>query len=188
MTTITPSMIAVADRLKQHAETGVYHGLMSEMDTPYFEQAKGLCLAPGLSTSLIFTRDTGHHSSGWFKNPDYERCYHLSLSFWHYDIQAVSLSPAPYDRKLAALWVQVFYPKWMSYVWDESNLTHKEIPDTPIQWQTIPEITGQHEIHHYRVFCDPAWQPIKPRGEVYSQEFTEKGWRSFSQQQGGKAK
>jgi hypothetical protein len=36
------------------------------------------------------------------------------------------------------------------------------------------------------VFCDERWQPILPRGEVYSREFTEKGWKSFSEMNGGK--
>jgi len=37
------------------------------------------------------------------------------------------------------------------------------------------------DVHHYRLFCDEHWQPIKPRGEVYSTDFTEKGWKSFSE-------
>ena len=35
----------------------------------------------GNVTRIIFTRDSGHHSGGWWKNPDYERCQHLSISF-----------------------------------------------------------------------------------------------------------
>lgn len=30
---------------------------------------------------VLFTRDVGHHTSGWMKNPDFERCLHLSLSY-----------------------------------------------------------------------------------------------------------
>jgi len=37
-----------------------------------------------------------------------------------------------------------------------------------------------NEVWHYRVFTNPAGEPILPRGEVYSREFTEKGWLSFS--------
>src|SRR5262249_14385874 len=36
------------------------------------------------------------------------------------------------------------------------------------------------DVWHYRLFCDPGWQPIKPRGEVYSRELTEAGWKSYS--------
>jgi len=34
---------------------------------------------------------------------------------------------------------------------------------------------------HYRLFVDKNMQPIIPRGEVYSKEFTEAGWKSFSE-------
>lgn len=37
------------------------------------------------------------------------------------------------------------------------------------------------EVWHYRLFCDEHWQPIKPRGEVYNTQFTERGWKSFSE-------
>lgn len=36
-------------------------------------------------------------------------------------------------------------------------------------------------VYHYRLFCDENWQPIFPRGEVYSTQFTEMGWKSFSE-------
>jgi hypothetical protein len=35
--------------------------------------------------AIIFTRESGYHSGGWWKNPDYERCFHLSLRFLGYD-------------------------------------------------------------------------------------------------------
>lgn len=37
------------------------------------------------------------------------------------------------------------------------------------------------DVLHVRLFCDNNWQPIKPRGEVYSTELTEVGWKSFSE-------
>ena len=30
-----------------------------------------------------------------------------------------------------------------------------------------------------------AWQPVFPRGEVYSKQFTEKSWKSYSELHGG---
>ena len=36
-------------------------------------------------------------------------------------------------------------------------------------------------VYHYRLFCDEGWQPLKPRGEVYTRDFIEKGWKSFSE-------
>jgi hypothetical protein len=37
------------------------------------------------------------------------------------------------------------------------------------------------DVWHYRLFTDENWQPIKPKGEVYNTQFTEKGWKSFSE-------
>lgn len=83
-------------------------------------------------SQLIYSRDVGHHTSGWFKNPDYERCRHLSIS----------------------------------YLWTEPPFTEQGKRDG---------------VWHFRVFCDQGWQPLMPRGEVYSRELTERGWRSFSE-------
>jgi hypothetical protein len=118
-------------------------------------------------TAIIFTRDTGHNSSGWWKNPDYERCYHLSLRFLAYE-RGIPLS-LPYDWKMAKRWVEAFFA-------DDAALTWHEGPFTDI---------GKSEaVHHYRLFCDPAWQPLKPRGEVYSKDWTPADWKSFSDAHG----
>lgn len=111
---------------------------------------------------LIFTRDAGMHSGGWWKNPDYERCWHLSLSFR----DPIAGETAPKDPKLTDEWLEAFYGEDRRFVWAEPPFS--------------PE--GQkRDAWHYRVFCNPAWQPILPRGEVYSREFTEKGWLSYSE-------
>ena len=158
---ITPSMDALATAMKRRAETGIFNG--QNVESRYFQNAKRIHDATG--TVLIYTRDVGYHTSGWFKNPDYERCYQLSGSF--HDPKTMDF--VPFDSTLAALWVKTFYHEWTRFVWDESNAT-------------LPTKTSG-EIHHYRVFCDPAWQPIVPRGEVYTRDFIENGWKSFSDQQ-----
>lgn len=39
------------------------------------------------------------------------------------------------------------------------------------------------DVHHYRLFLAPDWRtPILPRKELYSREFTEAGWKSWSDQ------
>lgn len=43
------------------------------------------------------------------------------------------------------------------------------------------EAGKQCSVFHYRLFCNPEWQPLKPRGEVYNRDFTEAGWKSFSE-------
>jgi hypothetical protein len=164
---MTP-MEKVVARLKLAAETGFYSGLI---ETPgaakYIDRCKGFDRRTGVL--LIFTRDTGHHSSGWWKNPDYERCYHLSVSFRDPE----TLEPAPFDAKTGGQWAKRFFGANVRWLWIE--------PPYSEQGRAL-------DVYHYRLFCDPGWQPIKPRGEVYSREFTEAGWKSFSDIHGDRAK
>jgi len=63
-------------------------------------------------------------------------------------------------------WLEVFYGDDCRYIWAEPPYS---------------EEGRKSDIWHYRLFCDINWQPILPRGEVYSKDFTEKGWKSFSE-------
>ncbi|RWP64863.1 MAG: hypothetical protein EOR08_08080 [Mesorhizobium sp.] len=113
--------------------------------------------------NIIYTRDTGHHSSGWWKNPDFERCYHLSMSFVAYERgQAHAL---PFDKRIGAKWATAFFGSDVDMTWIEPPYT---------------EVGKSRDVYHYRLFCDEAWSPIKPRGEVYSKDWTPSGWKSFS--------
>lgn len=113
----------------------------------------------------IFTLDTGMHTCGWWKNPDYERCFHLSLSF----LDPEAGIPAPHNHKVAARVVHGMYGVFRHLVWTEPPYD-KAGKDT--------------DTWHYRVFVDVATGiPILPRGEVYTRELTEAGWKSFSEVQ-----
>lgn len=107
---------------------------------------------------LIFTRDTGYHTCGWWKNPDYERCWHLSLSF-----------PGGWSRKKAGHIIDRIFGGKKRLLWCEPPYSNEG---------------KQAGVYHYRLFCDERWQPIMPRGEVYSTRFTELGWKSFSELHG----
>lgn len=63
-------------RIRQVASSGFFDG--QTVDS-YFEDCRWFLQKYGCF--LVYTRDVGHHSCGWWKNPDYERCYHLSLSW-----------------------------------------------------------------------------------------------------------
>ncbi|HAR45571.1 MAG TPA: hypothetical protein DCS05_05190 [Nitrospiraceae bacterium] len=156
---MTP-MEKVAQALKARAMTGYFSGVIHQAGLQNYIARCTWMHTDG--TVLLFTRDTGHHSAGWFKNPDYERCWHLSISFRDPETEA----PRPFDRKEAERWTKLFFR-------GNTNLLWCEPPCYP-----EGKING---VHHYRLFCDEVWQPIKPRGEVYSREFTEKGWKSFSE-------
>lgn len=111
--------------------------------------------------ALIYTRDTGMHSSGWFKNPDFERCLHLSISFR----DSETGQAAPFEAYVAERLCRAFFGS-----------------DTGEAWIEGPKTPGgiRLGVMHYRVFCDEGWQPRRPRGEVYSLELAEAGWRSWS--------
>lgn len=150
----------VAYEMRRNAARGATNGTEASYRSSYFRS----CPRIEYGTSLIFTRDTGHHSSGWFRNPDYERCLHLSTApaptaIW-------TPSTPDLDEELRAAWVRAFFRDDVRYVWAES-------PKTP---------EGRRlGVWHWRLFCDESWTPIMPRGEVYSSEFTELGWRSASE-------
>lgn len=133
--------------------------------TPYFSDCRRQSMFRGLST--IFSRDTGYHTSGWWKNPDYERCYHLSVSFF----DPLTQEPRPADDEIVRKLVRGFYGVHRRLIWVE--------PPYSAHGKKLG-------VTHYRLFCDVAWQPIKPRGEVYSRELTEAGWLSYSDVQAAK--
>ena len=148
--------------MKQEAATGTFSGRVGRMEEiAYMRRCTFKC--PKTSVLIIFTRDVGHHESGWFKNPDYERCFHLSTSaqpprIWTPD------TPEP-NKAVILAWVEAFFGDDIRYVWCEGPFK--------------PE-AKKLGVQHWRLFCNPAWEPIKPRKEVYTREFTEKGWKSFS--------
>ncbi len=146
----------LATALRRAAETGVFDG---RREADYFDHCRRINAAMGVQA--IFTRDVGHHTSGWWKNPDYERCYHLSLSFFDPETR----SPAPRNRRLTDALVAAVFGRWRRWLWCEPPYS--------------PE-GRRKDVWHYRLFCDAGWAPLKPRGEVYSRELTEAGWLSWS--------
>lgn len=154
-------MTLVAASMRRRALASTWDGRRRPDTDPYFRS----CVTDDGKTGmrLIFTRDTGHHSSGWFKNPDYERCFHLSVSSW----DPLAGEPTNHlDRRMAELWIRVVFGEVYRLAWRE--------PAATPQGRTMG-------IEHWRLFCDEHWQAIHPRGEVYTLDFTEKGWKTYSQ-------
>lgn len=137
-------------RIRKTANHGVWDG---KNITPYFEDCRWWL--ERFDCLIIFTRDIGYHSCGWWKNPDYERCYHLSISF-----------PGGRNRRKEEYVLQKLFGGNCRLLWCEPPYSSEG---------------KRAEVYHYRLFCDEGWQPIMPRGEVYSTQFTELGWKSFSE-------
>lgn len=148
----------LATRLKIAALHGNFDG--TESTAHVLARCRGL--HPPSGSSLLFTRDVGHHTCGWWKNPDYERCVHLSLAFFDPETH----EPAPKNEGLTEEWLMLLFGDERRKLWCEPPYTDKG---------------KREEIWHYRLFCDEHWQPIVPRGEVYSRELTERGWKSYSE-------
>lgn len=180
MTDMPESVIAT---ILQRARSGVTTGRVQHpVEVAYVRRCSHFHWQSG--TVIMFTRDTGHHSGGWFKSPDYERCRHLSLSFrvpypgrdptelgLVHNLGVLMRATGsyvplrPFDAASAAAWVKLILGEDRRFAWEEGPFT--------------PE-GKELGVRHYRVFCDRNWEPILPRGEVYSRELTEKGWKSFS--------
>lgn len=148
------------------ASRSVYDGRVTPRNQKIINSCRYLyAISPEISARVIYTRDVGHHSGGWWRNPEYERCCHLSMSFCVNPTD----EPLPFMRRRAEAIARAFWPRDAAKAWVEKPYT--------------PE--GRHaDVWHYRLFCDPAWAPILPRGEVYTRDFTEAGWRSFSDTHG----
>lgn len=149
--------------MKKTAESGAFDG--KDPASPYFINCKGRDTKNGVI--LIFTRDVGMHTGGWWKNPDYERCYHLSISFRN----IITWEMMPKNKKISFRYLKAFFGEDHTKLWCE-----------PPYYPSGKEA----DCWHYRLFCDENWQPIIPRGEVYSKELTEAGWKSFTEIQGRK--
>jgi hypothetical protein len=148
-------------RMRRQCQSGLFIG----EETPSLARCRHRDFVLGLQA--LFTRDAGYHSSGWWKNPDYERCFHLSLSF--FDPETGEITKKCED--MTAVILKALYGDNVSLLWCEPPYYEE----------------GKiRDVWHYRLFCDEHWQPIKPRGEVYSRELTEAGWKSYSDVQAAK--
>jgi hypothetical protein len=150
----------LAQHLREQAHTGHYTGFGTPEDFSYLKRCGAI--HPATGSKLIFTRDQGMHACGWWKNPDYERCWHLSLSF----VDPETREHAPHDHKLAMRWCDHFFTHNRRLLWIEPPFS---------------DVGKERNVWHYRLFVAPDWRlAILPRGEVYTREFTEAGWKSWS--------
>jgi len=148
---------------KRRALRGFYTGKATPSNMMLIRACSHLWSYDGVHhAKLIFTHDVGHHEGGWWKNPDYERCWHLSLSY----ADNVTNLPLPQDHGRSEVIAAAFFGEDRKLAWIEPPYSDDGI--------------ARH-VWHYRVFADEGWQPIKPRGEVYSREHTPAGWKSFSE-------
>jgi hypothetical protein len=152
----------IAGLVKDHRHAANLDTWDGSGETPYFVSCRRMNPFRGIAT--LMTRDVGYHTSGWWKNPDFERCYHLTVSYFDPQTQR----PMPQNHQVTAKIAKaMFFPhvKWV-------------LVEPPYY-----ETGQRRDVWHYRLFCDERWQPLKPSGEVYSTANTKAGWKSFSEVQ-----
>lgn len=122
---------------------------------------------------MAYTRDDGMHDIGWWKNPLYSRCLHLSLSF--VGLTRSSLDPrealraVPLPQKHAAA-----HAICLAFYGDQARKLWIEPPYT--------DVGKAHDVYHYRLFMTENFgEPVELKGEVYTLQFTAKGWKSWSE-------
>lgn len=138
------------ERIRKTAQHGILDG---KEVSPYFESCKWY--SEKFECIMIFTKESGYHSGGWWKNPEYERCFHLSISF-----------PGGKTQTKMNKIINGLFGVHKKMIWAESPYSDEG---------------KKHDVWHYRLFCDISWTPIIPKGEVYSTHLTERGWKSFSE-------
>jgi len=162
----------IAARMKITANRWPWDGVGDERGMALLQRLRELDGETG--ASLMFSLEHGYHTSGWWKNPDYERCYHLSIASL---AKIFDSQPSAYHKAQAGnipelttaaleAWARAFFGDKTRLIWIEPPYTG----------------TGKAlDTWHYRLFVDENGIPILPQGEVYSRELTEAGWKSWSE-------
>lgn len=118
---------------------------------------------------LLFSRDRMHHSVGWWRNAEYEYCWHLSISARpavdaRLAIAGLKRGPevsyVDLPRAEETYWGRAFFRENADKVWHEPGGTDPRL--------TLPEAHRNRSIVHLRLFLDPeTFEPFIPTGEVY---------------------
>jgi hypothetical protein len=122
---------------------------------------------PGLVVRMMLSRDRMHHSVGWFRNAEYEYCWHLSISAWERDSYTAGRSPRDAGSTAADIpaaeeryWSFAFFPEDYDKLWHEPGGTDPRL--------TPAEKMRHRHFAHLRLFLDPeTLEPFIPQGEVY---------------------
>ncbi len=112
---------------------------------------------PDVLIGIVLSFDVGHHACGWWKNADYDRCLHLSLSVngerkgngWSYFDDPQEM-PANEVNEWAKLIFEDLHPDALKWLWFE------------------PGYKGSNMKHLRLFYSKITGQPIMPEGEVYN--------------------
>lgn len=165
-----PEHQALVERCYARALTGWYVGDMASLsrygataDLPSRTEPEEVWVR------LLFSRDRMHHSVGWWRNAEYEYCWHLSLSarpavdarLARAGLKRGSeVGYVDLPRREEAYWGRLFYREHADKVWHEPGGTDPRYSPA--------EAKLNSSLAHLRVFLDPeTYEPFIPTGEVY---------------------
>lgn len=114
MTRATPTLDGLADemaliaaRLFRRSRGWVHRG---EVGRAMLRELERCTVDHGPTrTRVMLTRDAGMHSSGWLRNPEFERCFHLSLSPFPDDVHVTIPHVEATRSRIEAAWVRTVY-------------------------------------------------------------------------------
>lgn len=172
----TAQHVAVAREMRFRCRSGWYVGDMPSLERFGAKRWVTARTTPELIVCLQLSRDKMHHSVGWWRNADYEYCWHLSISardrLKFEDAEAnrtpgtdVDLEDVPKDE--VRYWARIIFGDDVDKLWNEPGGTDPRL-DRP---------TSRKHAHiwHLRLFLNPLlfnsrgepFVPFIPEGEVY---------------------
>lgn len=108
-----------------------------------------------IGVSLLLTYDIGYHASGWWRNSQYDSCWHASLVCINLPDRSYT---DPADRVVRA-WMHALFREWLHHAWTEPPATSSD------PYRNAP---ASRYTTHVRIFTDRSpIRPITPKGEVY---------------------
>lgn len=82
---------------------------------------------PELRIRLCLTRDKMHHSVGWWRNAEYELCWHLSISAWDRQRRPEPEDIPPEEERY---WSFAAFPQNTDKLWHEPGGTDPRLTPT----------------------------------------------------------
>jgi hypothetical protein len=163
---IAPEHRRLAQRLYTLANRGWYvgtertlrkYGAYSDIDS---------LKEPELAIRLLFTKDRMHHSVGWWRNAEYEYCWHLSISAWDKATLTPDKGPSRTSEPEDVPDLDERYWTWAIFSEDANKVWH-EPGGTDPRLTPTEKMKHRHFVHQ-RLFLDPeTFEPFVPTGEVY---------------------
>jgi hypothetical protein len=158
----TAEHLNIARQMRAKARTGWYVGDTETLEAYGAQRWTTAATTPELTVCLLLSRDKMHHSVGWWRNAEYEYCWHLSLSARD-RLAFAARRPSGYEelpQDEVRYWATLIFGEHVDKLWNEPGGTDPRLEPAEKRRNAL--------IWHLRLFLDPETkQPFIPTGEVY---------------------